>query len=70
MNSKNKNIRDLFTGINEFKRGYQTRNNIVKDENGDMLAEPHNNLHRWESYFSLLLNVHTVGRQEDRSTYS
>jgi hypothetical protein len=23
MNSKNKNIRDLYTGINEFKRGYQ-----------------------------------------------
>jgi hypothetical protein len=25
MNSKNKNIRDLYRGINEFKRGYQPR---------------------------------------------
>jgi hypothetical protein len=25
-NSKNKNIRDLYRGINGFKRGYQTRN--------------------------------------------
>jgi hypothetical protein len=33
MNSKNKNIRDLYRGINEFKRGYQPRNNLVKDEN-------------------------------------
>jgi hypothetical protein len=24
-NSKNKNIRDLYRGINEFKRGYQTK---------------------------------------------
>jgi hypothetical protein len=26
-NSKNKNIRDLYKGINEFKTGYQPRNN-------------------------------------------
>jgi hypothetical protein len=25
-NSKNKNIRDLYRGIKEFKRGYQLRN--------------------------------------------
>jgi hypothetical protein len=37
--SKNKNIRDLNRGINEFKRGYQLRNNLVKDENGDLLAD-------------------------------
>jgi hypothetical protein len=32
MNSKNKNIRDLYRGINEFKRSYQPRNNLVKNE--------------------------------------
>jgi hypothetical protein len=37
-NIKNKNIRDLYRGINEFKRGYQPRSNLVKDENGDLLA--------------------------------
>jgi hypothetical protein len=31
-NSKNMNIRDLYRGINEFKKGYQTRTNLVKDE--------------------------------------
>jgi hypothetical protein len=36
-NSKNKNIRDLYRGINEFKRGYQHRRNLVKDKNGDLL---------------------------------
>jgi hypothetical protein len=59
-NTKNKNIRDLYRGINEFKRGYQPRNNLVKDENGDLLADSHNILNRWKNYFSQLLNVHNV----------
>jgi hypothetical protein len=59
MNSKNNNIRDLYKGINEFKRGYQPRNNLVKDEN-DLLADSHNILNRWKIYFSQLLNVHNV----------
>jgi hypothetical protein len=32
----------------------------VKDENGDLLADPHNILDRWKKYFSQLLNVHRV----------
>ena len=28
-NSKIKNIRDLYRGINDFKKGYQPRTNIV-----------------------------------------
>jgi hypothetical protein len=50
-NGKNKNITDLYKGINEFKRGYQPRNNFVKYENGD-LANSHNILNRWKNYFS------------------
>jgi hypothetical protein len=45
-NSKNKNIRDLYRGINIFKWGFQPRNNLVKDENGDLLADSHNILSR------------------------
>jgi hypothetical protein len=60
MNSKNKNIRFLYRGSNEFKGGYQPRNNLVKDENGDLLADSHNILNRWKNYFSHLLNVHNV----------
>jgi hypothetical protein len=59
-NSKNKGIKDLYRSINEFKRGYQPRNNLVKDENGDLLADSHNNLNKWRSYFSQLLNAHNV----------
>jgi hypothetical protein len=56
----NKNIRYLYRGINEFRRGYQPRSNFVRDENGDLLADSHNILNRWKNYFSQLLNVHRV----------
>jgi hypothetical protein len=59
-NSKNKNNRNPHRGINEFKRGYQPRNNLVKDENDDLLADSNNILNRWKNYFSELLNVHNV----------
>jgi hypothetical protein len=32
----------------------------VKDENGDLLADSHNILNRWENNFSQLLNLHNV----------
>jgi hypothetical protein len=53
MNSKNKNIRDLYRGTYDFKRGHQQRNNLVKDENVDLLAESQNILNRWKNYFSV-----------------
>ena len=59
-NSKIKNIRDLYRGINDFKKGYQPRTDIVKDEKGDVVADSHSILTRWRNYFSQLLNVHGV----------
>jgi hypothetical protein len=47
---KNKNIRDLYRGINEFKKDYQPRSNLVKGVNGDLLADSHNILNRWKNY--------------------
>jgi hypothetical protein len=47
-----------FRRINEFKRGYQFTNNLVKDENGDLLADSNSFLSRWENCFSQLLNVY------------
>jgi uncharacterized FlaG/YvyC family protein len=67
--SKNKNIRNLYRGINEFK-GYQPRTNLVKDERGDLVADPHKILNRWKNYFCQLLNVHGAGgvRQTEMHT--
>jgi hypothetical protein len=41
MNSKIKNIRDLYRRINDFKRVYLPRNNLVREENGDLLVDSH-----------------------------
>jgi hypothetical protein len=60
----------LYRGINEFKKGYQPRTNLVKDERGDLLADLHKILNRWKNYFCQLLNVHGAGgvRQTEMHT--
>ena len=58
--SKIKNIRDLYRGIGDFKKGYQSRINIVKDEKGNLVADFYSIVARWRKYFSQLLNIHGV----------
>jgi hypothetical protein len=58
--SKNKNIRDLYTGINKFKKSYKPRTNLVNVENDELLVDSHNILNRWKKHFSQLLNVHRI----------
>jgi hypothetical protein len=58
--SKNKNIRSLHRGTNEFQKGCQPRAILVKDENGDLLGDSYGILNRWKKYFSKLLNGHRV----------
>jgi hypothetical protein len=53
-------VRDFYRGINDFKKGYQPRTNIAKDEQGDLVVDFHSILDRWRNYFSQLLNVHGV----------
>ena len=50
----------MYTGINDFKKGYQPRCNIVKDAKGDLVADSHSIVVRWRNYFSQLFNVHGV----------
>jgi flagellar basal body rod protein FlgC len=38
-NSKINKVRDLYRGFNDFKKGYQPRTIIVKDEKGDLIAD-------------------------------
>jgi hypothetical protein len=40
-NSKINNIRDLYRVVNDFKKGYQPRTLIVKDEKGELFADSH-----------------------------
>jgi hypothetical protein len=48
-NSKIQNIRDLYSGFNEFKKGYQPMTNLAKDENGDLVRLP--------QYFSWVVEI-------------
>jgi hypothetical protein len=56
-NNENTNIRDMYRGVDEFKKGFQPRTKLVKDEEGDLLVDPDKILNRWENYFWQLLNV-------------
>ena len=55
-----KNIRDIYRGVNDFKKGYQTTTNLAKNEKDDLVVESYSILARWRKYFSQLLNVHEV----------
>ena len=48
-NSKIQNIWELYRGINDFKKGYQSRCNILKDEKGDLFADFHSIVARWRN---------------------
>ena len=68
--SKNENIRDLYGGVSGFKKEYQPRTYIVKDEKGDLVTDSHSILVRRWNHFSQLLNVHGINdvRQMDIHT--
>jgi hypothetical protein len=50
----------LYRIIKEFRKGYQPRINIIKDENGNVLTHPHSVLNRWKNFFNHELNLHRV----------
>jgi hypothetical protein len=55
-----KKIRHIYRGIREFKKGYQPRTNVMKDENSDLLADTHTVLSRLKNSFYQPLNVHSA----------
>jgi hypothetical protein len=50
----------MYTGMYQFRRGYQSRNNLVQDENSYLLADSHNILNRRKNYLPKLLSVHNA----------
>jgi hypothetical protein len=60
-------------GINYFKKGYQPRANIVKDEKDekyDLVTDSYSILARWRNCFSQLLNVHGVNNVRQTEIYT
>jgi hypothetical protein len=60
----------LYRGINDFKKIYQPRTNIVKDQKGDLLADSHRILARGRKHFSQLLNIHGVNDVRQREIHT
>jgi RNase P subunit RPR2 len=58
-NSMNKNVRDFYRGINEFKKCYQPRNNLVKMRMMSA-SNSHNILNTWKNSFCHLCNVRWI----------
>jgi hypothetical protein len=52
--------------INEFKKDYQPRSNLVKDENRDLLADSHNNSKSVKNCSCYLLNMHGINDVRQR----
>jgi hypothetical protein len=63
-------ILDLYRGISEFKKGYQPRINIIKDENDNLLADPQSVLNRWKNFFNQVLNVHGVHNVRQKNIHT
>jgi hypothetical protein len=53
-------VRDLYRGISDFKKGYQARTNVVKDEKGDVVADSRSILARWRKRIFEMLNYSAV----------
>jgi len=58
--SKSENIRDLYRGIKDLRKGYQPTTDRVKDEKSDLVTDSHSISARWKNHFTQLLNVHGV----------
>jgi hypothetical protein len=56
-------------GINEFKKGCQPRINIIKDENGNLLADL-SVLNRWKNFFNQVLEVRGIHDVRQMDTYN
>ena len=56
-NHRNKNIQEMYKGVNDFKKGNQPRSYVTKKDDGTLVADTACILTRWEQFYSHLLNV-------------
>ena len=68
-NSKNKNIWEMYKGINEFKKGYQPRTYVIQKRSDTIVTDTASILSRWEQFFSNLLNFNQITNHEGSEIY-
>jgi hypothetical protein len=68
--SNSKNITDLWRDINASEKGYQPRNDILKDEKSDLVRGCQSTVARWRKHLCQLLNIHGLNnvRQAEMQT--
>ena len=53
---KEEEVRIMYKGIKEIKRGWQPQTNLCRDKAGNFIGDKNEILKRWEEYFKELLN--------------
>ena len=48
-NNEIRSIGDLYRSINDFKKSYQPRTNIARDQKSDLVVDPYSILARWRT---------------------
>ncbi len=56
-NSRENNPREMYRGINNIRKGFQGKSQIMKDENGNLITGERELVAQWGNYFNGLLNV-------------
>ena len=64
-NRTNKNIREMYKGINEFKNGYQPRTYVIEKDDCTIVADTSSILSRQKQFYSNLLNVNQCTNLEE-----
>jgi hypothetical protein len=59
-NSNKKNTRGFHRGISDVKKSYRHRNNIEKDEKGDLVRDANDTVYISRKCFSQFFNVQAV----------
>ena len=55
-NRRNRRAREQYRGINEVRKGFRPRTNMIRDKNGVVLVNESEIKERWREYFHDLLN--------------
>ena len=59
----------MYRGINDCKKGYKSRTDVVKDEKGDLFVDSNCIVDMWRNFIPQLLNVHGVNDVRQTETH-
>jgi len=69
-NGKTNNIRDLYKGVKSLRKGYQPTLGMIRNERGDLQADPTKIIDVWKNYFDKVFNVYNGEQTEEFEIYT